>query len=224
MRRPIGDKAGEVDGVAAEVIDAAEFNKRYIAFKAGKAEAESEAEPQKPAEKAEPPPKPAEEPVSAPKVADGWVPVEPTSEPREEKPSDKKPTPRHEPTSAQKPVLTEAEMRELVTQSVEDLQSALVSVSTPGLARLGEASPFVRSVIRILKNTMPKPAGMRGRVLIQLMVGASGDIEAIRVARSSGRPELDRFVLERVAKTKLAPPPATASPRERIFQISYEYN
>jgi TonB family protein len=210
-RRPIGDQAGQLDGVAAEVIDAVEFNKRYIAFKAGRAEADSEAQPQKPAERAEPQPKPTEEPVAALKPADGWEAAQPTQESRQEKP-------------AQEPILTDAEMRELVTQSVEDLQSALVSESAPGAARLGEASPFVRSVIRTLKNTMPRPAGMKGRVLIQLIVGATGEIEALRVVRSSGRPELDRFVAERVARTKLAVPPATASLRERMFQISYEYN
>ena len=84
----------------------------------------------------------------------------------------------------------------------------------------------MRGVIRTLKVHMPKPSGggMKGKVLLQLLVGATGDIEAIRVARSSGRSDLDRFVVERVARTKLPPPPVTASPRERLFQISYEYN
>ncbi len=246
--RPIGDKKGEIDGVAAEVIDAEEFNKRYISYKAGKAEAESEAQQQKPTEKAEPQqeakpepkpeePKPPEEQAAAEKPADGWEQVQPKPTPaekpkpsevkaQEEKPKPEKPTeekPREQ-TPAQRPVFSEAEMQQLVTQSVEDLQSALVSVSTPGAARLGEASPFVRSVIRTLKINMPKPPGMKGRVVLRLFIGPSGEIEALRVVGSSGRPELDRFVAERVVKTRLAPPPATASARERTFQISYEYN
>jgi TonB family protein len=252
-QRPIGDKAGEIDGVAAEVIDAAEFNKRYISFKAGRAEAESEAQPQKPAERAEPKPevqpeaqlpeeKPQGEQAATEKPADGWMPVEPKPTPveqaqrearaHEKKTPDempKKEKPREderprEPQPAQRPMFSEAEMQQIVTQSVEDLQSALVSVSTPGAARLGEASPFVRGVIRTLKNQMPRPPGMKGKVVVQLLIGATGEIEAIRVVRPSGRPDLDRFVVERVAKTKLAAPPATASMRERLFQISYEYN
>lgn len=222
-RRAIGDKAGEIDGVAAEVIDAAEFNKRYVSFNPGRAQAETEAQAQQPAHKAAAQPDKQNEPVADLKPADGWEPVQPTSEPREERPPQEA-KPRTQTQPAQQPLFSEAEMREIITQSVEDIQSALVSVSTPGAARLGEASPFVRAVIRILKNHMPRPSGMKGKVLLQLFVGPAGDIEAIRVARSSGRADLDRFVIERVARTKLPAPPATASPRERLFQISYEYN
>lgn len=251
-RRQVGDAKGEIDGVAAEVIDAAEFNKRFISFKTGKADAEADGRPQppaeksrpqpetKPVEKAEPQPEPDTERAAALNPADGWEAAEPTPRPNEEK-TEKKPedqpleTPKarekphkekthEEKTAAENPVLTEAEMRDLVTQSVEDLQSALVTVSTPGAARLGEASPYVRGVIRTLKNNMPKPRGMKGKVVIQLAIGATGEIEAIRVVRSSGRPALDRVVVEGVFKTRLAPPPATATPRERIFQIGYEYN
>lgn len=222
-RRPVGDKAGEIDGVAAEVIDAAEFNKRFIAFNAGRASSDSEAQPQKPAEKSEPQPKPEEEPAAAQKPADGWEPAQPTPQ-RQEETKRQETKPPREASPEQRPALTEAEMRELVAQSVEDLQSALVSVSTPGAARLGEASPYVREVIRTLKNHMPRPTGMKGKVLLQLAIGAGGAIEAIRIVHSSGRPDLDRFVIERVARTRLAAPPATATVRERVFQISYEYN
>ncbi len=71
-----------------------------------------------------------------------------------------------------------------------------------------------------------------GKYLIERKLGEGGfsvvyqakdSIEGIRVVKGSGRPELDRFVAERVYRTRLAPPPATASLRERLFQISYEY-
>ena len=249
-RREIGDAKGEIDGVAAEVIDAAEFNKRFISFKTGNADAEADARPQPPAEKSqphpeakpeekvEPRPEPETKPAAALDPADGWEAAEPTPRKQEDKTAkkpvedtaekpetqDKPHDPRKETARTESPVLSEAEMRDLVTQSVEDLQSALVTVSTPGAARLGEASPYVRGVIRTLKNSMPRPRGMKGKVVIQLAIGANGDIEAIRVVRSSGRPALDRIVVEGVYRTKLIPPPATASPRERIFQIGYEYN
>ena len=228
--RRIGDKDGTLDGIAAEVIDAAEFNKRYIAYKAGAGEVDSEAATQRRAQRAEPesaPPDTAErEVVASLKPADGSAEVKPAPEEKEEKPTEKPvektaEKPREKPP--QQASLTEAEMRELVTQSIEDLQSSLVSVSAPGAARLGEASPFVKGVIRTLKANMPKPPGLKGTVVIQLVVGLDGQIEAIRVVKGSGRAELDRFVADRVFKTRLAAPPATASLRERLFQISYEY-
>ena len=234
-QRPIGDPAGQIEGVAAEVIDSAEFDKRFISFKAGNAAADAEAAPQQPMQPAEPPStavaKPEPEAVAELKPADGWAPSAATPEPRQpEKQSPETPAPRakEKPAEPRKPepqeALTDAEMRELLSQTMEDLQSSVVAVSAPGAAKLGEASPFVRSVIRTLKSNMPKPVGMKGNVVIQLVVGVTGEIEAIRVVRSSGRPELDRLVAERVLKTRLAAPPPTASLRERVFQITYAYN
>lgn len=229
--RRIGDKSGEIDGIAAEVIDAAEFNKRFIAYKAGSGEIDSEAAPQQPAQKAEPETaplekaateKPQDEVVAALKPADGWAEATPKPEKKIEKPEEK-PVEKAREAPREPPAMTDAEMRELVTQSIEDLQSSLVSVSAPGAARLGEASPFVKGVIRTLKANMPKPPGLKGTVVIQLIVGSDGRIEGIRVVKGSGRPELDRFVADRVFKTRLAAPPANASLRERHFQISYEY-
>lgn len=228
----IGDERGTIDGVSAELIDAAEFNKRYIAFKAGTGEADSEAAPRQPAQDAKPQPaepeKPAEQPVAELKPGDGWAPsaVSPTPDkPPSRKPDQQaKETPPEPAKPEPQKALTEAEMRELLAQSMDEVASSLVAVSAPGAARLGEASPFVKSVIRTLKSNMPRPAGMKGNVVIQLIVGVTGEIEGLRIVKSSGRPELDRLVAERVYKTRLASPPATASLRERLFQITYSYN
>lgn len=228
--RRIGDERGVIDGVSAEVIDAAEFNKRYIAFKAGNAAADASAAAQQPSPAAEPqrvePEAPSNEAVALLKPADGWAASTQAVDPeqREKKTERPKTKERPAPDRPAQPSLTEAEARELVEQSIEDLQSALVSVSAPGAARLGEASPYVRGVIRTLKANMPKPAGMKGDVVIQLVVGVTGAVEGVRVVKSSGRPDLDRLVAERVYKTRLAAPPATASLRERAFQITYSYN
>jgi len=236
MERPsqsrIGDERGRIDGVSAEIIDAAEFNSRYVAFKAGNAEADSEATAQPPSQKAEPPRAepntPPEEMVAALKSADGWEPSAKAAVPDRPEPPKAETPPKERQAEPKKPdlqpALTDAEARELLEQTMEDLQSAMVSVSAPGAARLGEASPYVRGVIRTLKSNMPKPAGMKGDVVIQLVVGASGAVEGVRVVKSSGKPELDRLVAERVFKTRLAAPPATASLRERAFQITYSYN
>lgn len=222
----IGDERGQIDGVAAEIIDAAEFNKRFVSFKPGNAEADADAAPKPPSQRAETQraePEPPEQVVADLKPADGWAPSAQKGVPDRPDPPTKERPPEQRPQEAQPP-LTDAEARQLVEQTMEDLQGAQVSVSAPGAARLGEASPYVRSVIRTLKRNMPKPAGMKGDVVIQLVVGATGAVEGVRVVKSSGKPELDRFVSERVFKTRLAPPPPTASLRERAFQITYSYN
>lgn len=201
-----GDRAGALDGVAAEIIDAVEFNRRYVSFDPGRAEADAKPAVQSPPQDVnpeQPEPKAAE---AAP--GDGWAPARP--EPVREK-------------AKTEPALTATEASELLAQTMEDLQGSAALVSTPGAARLGEASPYVRSVLRTLKASMPRPPGLRGTVVIQLVVATAGGVEAVRIVRSSGNPALDRVVAEGVLKTRIAAPPASAPPRERMFQVSYEY-
>ena len=210
--KPIGDLAGVLDGVAAEIIDAAELDKRYISFRAGRAAADSEAaaaaaksQPQPPS----PPPSAIAEQPAKDIPGEGEQPAQPKT--RKPEPSDRA-------------VLTQAEMAELLASTMEDLQGGAVAVAAPGAARLGDASPFVRSVIRILKQTMPRGLGVKGSVTIQLVVSEAGTVEAIRVVKSSGRPDLDRLILERVGATRLAVPARDTPMRERMLQITYDYN
>lgn len=210
--KPIGDKAGVLDGVAAEIIDAAELDKRYIAFRAGKAAADSEVAAA--AAKSQPPAaaqlKTASiEPPLSPDRGEGGTPKPPQLR-------------RIEPT--EKPVLSEAEISELLASTMEDIQGGVLAVARPGGARLGEASPFTRGVIRILKQKMPRSNGLKGSVVVQLIVSETGQVEAIRLVSSSGKPALDRLVLETVGATRLIPPTPSTPPRERLFQITYDYN
>lgn len=211
--KPFGDKAGVLDGVAAEVIDAKEFDKRYIAFAAGRDAADSEAARKATrsdaAKAAEPPPDVQKEPI-----------------PGEEPQPAAQPPPKLKPLS-EKPVkeqpLTEQEIEALVASSVEDLRDGVLSVSQPGAARLGQESPFVRAVLRRLKQTMPTRVGRQGIVVIQLYVAPSGDVGQIRLVKSSGRADFDALILNRVRSTHLVAPLPTTTQRERLFQITYEY-
>lgn len=203
-----GDAAGVIDGVAAEVIDAAEFDRRYVSFKAGRDVADSKAAVANRSQ----PPTPQLKPAIDEPLKDGWGdPASPPKPPQTKAPADKTP-------------LTEADVRELLASTMEDLQGGVVAIARPGAARQGEASPFVRAVIRLLKQSMPRSNGIRGSVGIQLVVSLAGTVEAIRVFQSSGRPDLDRLVLERVAATRLVPPAPDTPPRERMFQVTYDYN
>ncbi len=212
--KPIGDQAGTLDGIAAEIIDAAELDKRYISFRAGRAAVDNEAaasaaksQPQPPS----PPPSAVTEQPSKDAPGEGGAPAPP--QPR-----------KTDPPKLERPVLSQADMAELLASTMEDLQGGAVAVAAPGAARLGDASPFVRSVIRILKQTMPRGLGVKGSVTIQLVVSQTGTVEAIRVVKSSGRLDLDRLVMERVGATRLAVPARDTPMRERMLQITYDYN
>ena len=100
----------------------------------------------------------------------------------------------------------------------------VVATARAGEAQLGTASPYVRGVIRLLKQNMPKLPRIRGKVVIQLVVSTAGELEGVRVFQSSGKPELDRLVVESIIATRFPKPAKDTTPRERMFQISYDYN
>ena len=208
----IGDKAGEIDGVAAEVIDAAEFDKRYISFKAGRDAADSEAAVASQAVKPTAPPPPAVDqpelpPDTGPGLATATVPAKP-----------QKSSPR--PDS----VLSDADIAELLETSQEELEGSVEATSMAGAARLGRASPYVRGVIRLLKKAMPKRVGAKGIVVVQFVVSDNGRVEIAQIIKSSGRAELDRKVLDSIHGTQFTVPNKGTNEQERNFQITYHYD
>lgn len=214
-QKQIGDQAGSIEGISAEVIDAAEFDKKFVSFKSGRDAADSEAasasgspvQQSKPAEK-EPDARPEE------RLETSALPVPPPQQARKTE----------RPQQTQEPVFSAAEIERIVSGSVQEIQGVVVAIERAGEAKLGEASPYVRSVVRHLKETMPRKPGMRGTVTVQFLISPTGAVEAARIARSSGVAALDRLVLERIISTKFPAPGSTTSLQERKFQISYEYN
>lgn len=217
--KPFGDEKGAIDGVAAEVIDADEFDKKYISFKPGRdvadmepAEQASKQTPVKP----EPDPAEVESPVDKGPGDDPLPAKKPPEKPKQAQPQ--------KPQKPAESVLSEADIAELLADSSRDIQGGVTATSRAGEAAQGTASPYVRGVIRLLKQNMPKLPRVRGKVTVQLVVGLSGELEGVRVFESSGRPDLDRMVIESIIATRFPKPTKETTPRERMFQISYDYN
>jgi len=227
---------GRVDGVTVETIDAREFESKFVSFGTGQDASDSAAnaatppprpQPQPPAEAAEQTDQPREKDVAERVIAT------PSQQAALSVPSPAPPSPAVPPTPMSPPArrapppspsLSEADIDEIVAGTKHELERAAATMSMAGSARLGEASPFVRGVLRILKQNMPKPNGLRGTVRIQLFVAASGAVEEIRLAESSGQAELDKIVMETVKATRLIQPGKDTPPRERLFKINYIYN
>ena len=223
-----GDKAGEIDGIAAEVIDAAEFDKRFISFKPGRDVADAEAAPsaaaqtaaaQTSAAKAEPPP-PTDQPELPPETGPGLATSAlPAKTPNPQPDPQSKPKPNPQPQQA----LSDADIAELLAQSQDELQGSIVAEARPGGARLGETSLYVRGVLRQLKKAMPRRAGIKGIVVVQFVISDTGFAEAAQIVRGSGRPELDKRVLDSIVSAQFTAPSKETTKQERMFQITYHY-
>ena len=217
--RAAGDRDGRADGVNVETIDATEFENRFVSFKTGRDASDSD--PTAAAEKSAPaPPMP---PIIVPEAQQSPKVLTTESEVAMNSLPSPSPSQSAAPTAVAAPPLSAKEIDQIVSDAKREIGQAAATLSMAGSARLGEASPFVRGVLRILKQTMPKSNGMRGTVAIQLFVASNGDVEAVRLALSSGNPSLDKLVLETVGSTHLVPPGMDTPPRERLFKINYVY-
>lgn len=227
----VGDPAGSKDGVNVEVIDAAEFDRKYISFGKGRDSIDSTPPPSA----ATPPPAPQAQPQ--PEAAEPQPPAEPVAALREARDSPgapdearEPPTPQARPTpparatpSAPQTQLTAADIDRILAEARAELQGEVVLTSAGAAARLGEVSPYVRGVMRKLKATMPRSNGVRGAVVMGIVLGATGEVAWAGVLKSSGHPQLDRLVIERVRATRFDPPPPNAPDKERTFQVTYMY-
>jgi TonB family protein len=201
MRNQIGDPAGIKDNVNVEVIDATEFDRKYVSFTSGKDAADSTAASPPPQQAPTPPqPQPQAQPELTP------TPPEP--------PGELSPQPR----------LSATDIAEIIEATKPDADGVIEMTGIASLANQGHASAFVRSVLRKLKQTMPKPNGIRGTVVIGIILSESGSIMWADVLQSSAQPALDRLVIERVRATQFEAPSKPIPPSERRFKISYEYH
>lgn len=196
LRPGIGDPAGIEEGVNVEIIDATEYQRRFVAFNAGKDAADSEAKPS-------PPPQPPS-------------PAQAKSEPVPNEPPDPAP-------SLQPRKLSEADIAMIMESATFDMDSAIAATATASMAAQGQTSEFVRGVLRRLKQNMPRSNGIKGTVVIGIVLSETGQISWVGVLKSSRHKELDELVIARVRATQFDPPQKPIKPIERRFQITYEY-
>lgn len=193
----VGDPAGEKGGVNVEIINATEFDRRYVSFTDGKDSSDSEAttptsrrsSPATPPE-SQAPPVPAE------------LPAPPPSKPSQ---------------------LSAADIAEILENARLDIEGEVQATSRASMANQGQASAFVKGVLRKLKQSMPKSNGIKGTVVIGIILSEGGTVDWVGVLRKSNSPNLDQLVLERVRTTKFEASGGHIPPQERKFQITYHY-
>ena len=212
--RLTGDPDGEESGASIELVSVTDFDNRFITFKGGFDATDLEAAAL--AAKSVPP-----RAQTQPQSAALPQPRTETKEPGDVEEALVTPpkAPVAQPSVFAK--MTDAEIAKFVDNMKSDFDQSVTMMSKAGTARRGEASPFVREILRILKQAMPRPFGTKGRVVIQLIVSPTGEVEALRVAQSSGMPELDRMVLQSIRSAHLTPPTKDTKESDRFFNVTY---
>jgi periplasmic protein TonB len=92
-----------------------------------------------------------------------------------------------------------------------------------GITRSGENDEFGRRVIRALRQTMPRPAGVLGQVTVRFFLTENGNLVEVRLMRSAGDPILDQNVVFAVKQASFPIPPVGSTLLDRTFLVTYIY-
>lgn len=155
--------------------------------------------------------------------------VEPPKKPEPEQPEKaQEPAKPAEPQSKAPPAKKQAQQQARLEPTPQNLQSAPPGRSAgatrpPGITRSGENDEFGRGVIRALRQTMPPPKGVLGRVTVRLTLNENGDLQQVQVLERSGRPGLDESVVFAARQTYFPLPPYKSSLVDRTFVVTYVY-
>jgi len=157
---------------------------------------------------------------------------EPAKEQEQPQPEPKTKTERAEPApdteTQSQPAKKKAQQQARLEPSPKELDSAPPGRSTsatrpPGITRSGENDECGRAVIRALRQTMPPPRGIFGRVTVRMLLTENGDLGEVLVLAPSGRPGLDQSVVFAAKQTYFPLPPYNATVADRTFTITYIY-
>lgn len=155
----------------------------------------------------------------------------PSEQAKEEpnKPQEANPEPQEtaKPVEKKEPAKKKAQEQARLDPTPRDLATAPPGRSAaasrpPGITRSGENDEFGRAVIRALRQTMPPPRGIFGRVTVRLILSMNGDLERVEMLDASGT-SLDQSVVFATKQTYFPLPPYNATAVDRTFIITYVY-
>lgn len=232
--RTIGDPSGRPDAIAVDLVTEADLRSRETV---ALPPAGAPREPAAPARQPAPEPAPAAEAVSPspakpaepapPDLATSPQPAEPAKAPPEPAPRAEAREAPEKPAEKQAPPAKRPPREARLDPTLPDVKNAPPGRSAaasrpPGITRSGENDEFGRAVIRALRETMPPPRGIFGRVTVRLILTPNGDLAEVRVLAPSGT-SLDQSVVFATKQTYFPLPPYNATVADRTFLITYVY-
>ena len=92
-------------------------------------------------------------------------------------------------------------------------------------ASVGAVQAYSVSVVEILAKSRPRAeAGMEtGTVLVAFEIAATGSPANVRVSKSSGKPRIDRMVIDAIQTTIFPPPPVNATLAQLTYELPYVF-
>ncbi len=96
-----------------------------------------------------------------------------------------------------------------------------VTVLRPGATHVGKSDEFERAVIWALGATVPRGNGKWGTTIVTFVVSAAGQVEGLRMIKSSDDNWLDSAALLAVRQARMPVPPQGLPAGDRTFNVEY---
>ncbi len=194
----------EIAGGAAGILDVADGGQSVPEAPTAKAEEIQGSEP-------------ASEPSTAPEPALPRPPREPEDVVR---PLIDQPVQQKQPNPT--PAVQSAPMGGIAVRAIEDKGA---TVRGAAAAPPGAIQRYAKSVVEALSRSRPRgvAGSARGTVKIAFAIAEDGSLALVRVAMSSGNPQLDAAALAAVEKVRFPSPPAGMSITQLTYEVPYHF-
>jgi periplasmic protein TonB len=130
-------------------------------------------------------------------------------------------------TASMKQAFAAAERRKTVTTTTTTTTTRTVQAapnlrfSRPAATHSGKSDEFERAVAWALAATLPQGNGVWGSTIVSFVVAANGQVQDLRLLKSSGDKFLDTGALMAVRQARLPTPPSDLGAGDRTFHVEY---
>ena len=106
-------------------------------------------------------------------------------------------------------------------EATRSVQSGNVKSFRPGASHLGKSDEWERKVIWALSATKPMGNGKWGSAVVTFVISDGGQVQGLRLIKSSGDTWLDQGALLAVKQARMPIPPPDLPVGDRAFNIEY---
>jgi TonB family protein len=130
-----------------------------------------------------------------------------------------KPVPRTE-REVEPPRQEPDQQRQAAVASAPEMVVAVAAIE----ASSGVVKAYESQLTRVIAARPPRPRGLKGRLVVELVIGTDGRPEATSVIEPSGRRALDAAVLDALQRLQFPVPPPAMTLKQRTFHQAFVYN
>jgi protein TonB len=95
---------------------------------------------------------------------------------------------------------------------------AATAAAPPGVAK-----DYARSVVKAIASSKPSGSGGNGIVHLAFSISTAGQLDDVRITKSSGSAKLDQTAIATVRRARFVPPPPGMSAQQLVYEMPFNF-